>query len=165
MFPARDFIRQNPETVQDLLPAGLARHAEARALVEAHPTGATYLAGYAVEMVLKHAALRTEGLLPHVPVFATLPAARQRLRVWLGDVDHDGYHSLEFWSLLLRETFRHRRGEVPALVAQASRRAALLHHGWSVALRYRDGIVSGVDAAELVSAAGWFVAQQEDLWS
>ena len=46
--------------VQDLIPAGRERLGDAQAaLIHGSPTGAVYIGGYCVEMVLKHAALRT----------------------------------------------------------------------------------------------------------
>ena len=151
--------------VQQLLPAARERHGDAQAaLANGSPTGAVYLAGYTVEMALKHSCLRTEGvaLYEHVP--PALAPARARLRLWLGEVPHDGYHSLEFWGLLLRETHRHRRGRVPKLVATAAGKAAKLHQCWMVALRYRSGLLQSNDARQFLQEGGWFLAHANELW-
>lgn len=151
--------------LQDLIPAARERFGDAQAcVVSGSPTGAVYLAGYCVEMTLKHAALRAEGLRPFDQVRDALAPARARLTAWLGPVEHETYHSLEFWALLLRETFRNRRGNVPALIQQASRRAARLHHGWRVALRYYERMIPTADAEAFLREAGWFTAKAEELW-
>jgi hypothetical protein len=165
MHWVRAELEAQPEMVQDLVPAGRERLGDAQAvLTGGSATGSVYLAGFCVEMILKHAALRTEGLQPYESVRASLAPARGRLLQWLGPVDHESYHSLEFWALLLRETFRHRRGDVPAHIAQAVRRASQLHQGWAVALRYHSAMVSVADAQEFLRAAGWFGARAHELW-
>lgn len=71
--------------VQDLVPAAHERLGDAQAaLTSGSPTGSVYLAGYSVEMVLKHAAFRAEGLQPYAYVRDALAPARGRLNVWLG---------------------------------------------------------------------------------
>jgi hypothetical protein len=151
--------------VQQLLPAARERLGDAQAaLTTGSPTGSVYLAGYGVEMVLKHAAFRTEGLLPQTVVRDALAPARARLAAWLGPIDHESYHSLEFWALLLRETFRQRRGTVPADIASAVQRACHLHQGWQVALRYRSEMIASPDAGDFLRAAGWFTAHANELW-
>lgn len=151
--------------VQQLVPAARERLGDAHAaLTTGSPTGSVYLAGYGVEMVLKHAALRTEGLPPHATVRDALAPARGRLGAWLGPIEHESYHSLEFWALLLRETFRHRRGAVPALVKSAVQSACHLHQCWQVALRYRSALVAGPDAKEFLRMAGWFPSHANELW-
>lgn len=154
-----------PEMVQDLVPAARERLGDAQAaLASGSPTGSVYLAGYSVEMVLKHAAFRAEGLQPYAYVRDALAPARGRLNAWLGPVDHDAYHSLEFWALLLRETHRHRRGEVPANVSIAIRAACRLHECWQVALRYRSAMVSVPDAQSFLREAGRFPSRSDELW-
>jgi hypothetical protein len=161
----RSSLLSNPEMVQQLVPAAQERLGDAQAaLTTGSPTGSVYLAGYGIEMVLKHAALRTEGLPPHAPVRDALAPARARLRVWLGPIDHESYHSLEFWALLLRETFRHRRGAVPATIASAARTACRLHQCWQVSLRYRSTMVASPDATEFLRSAGWFTSHADELW-
>lgn len=151
--------------VQHLVPAARERLGDAQAaLTSGSPTGSVYLAGYGVEMVLKHAVLRTEGLPPYAFVRDALAPARARLGVWLGRVDHESYHSLEFWALLLRETFRHRRGAVPVHIMEAVRAACRLHEGWQVALRYRSAMVASPDAEEFLREAGWFPSRANELW-
>jgi hypothetical protein len=165
MFLTRSLIEHNPEMLQHLLPAADERFGDAAAaLISGSPTGCVYLAGYVVEMVLKHAALRTEGLRPNEPVQPALAPARARVRLWLGDVAHESYHSIQFWALALRETWRHRRGEVPKLIAEATRRAMHLHGGWIVAVRYRSNLVQQLDAKEFLARAGWYRACALDLW-
>ena len=161
----RSALRLQPEMVQDLVPAAHERLGDAQAaLTSGSPTGTVYLAGYSIEMVLKHAAFRAEGLPPFAFVRDALAPARGRLNVWLGPVDHDSYHSLEFWALLLRETHRHRRGAVPANVSAAIRTACRLHECWQVALRYRSAMVSVPDAQAFLREAGRFPARSDELW-
>jgi hypothetical protein len=116
-------------------------------------------------MVLKHAAFRAEGLQPYAYVRDALAPARGRLNVWLGPVEHDNYHSLEFWALLLRETHRHRRRAVPSNVSIAIRAACRLHECWQMALRYRSAMVSMPDAESFLREAGRFPARSDELWS
>ena len=151
--------------LQQLVPAGRERLGDARAtLAGGSSTGSVYLAGYCVEMVLKHAALRTEGYRVDGLVRDALAPARARLAVWLGPVDHEGYHSLAFWALLLRETFRHRKGSIPVEIGEAVRRALRLHEGWLVALRYHSRMISETDARVFLLEAGWFEARAHELW-
>jgi hypothetical protein len=66
--------------LQQLVPAGRERLGDARAtLADGSSTGSVYLAGYCVEMVLKHAALRTEGCRVNGLVRDALAPARARL--------------------------------------------------------------------------------------
>jgi hypothetical protein len=165
MFWARAAIQANPEMVEHLLPAARERLADAQAAyVGGSPTGTVYLAGFVVEMVLKHATLRTWGLGPQDFLQPALAPARARLNLWLGEVPHESYHSMEFWALSLRETFRHRRGQVPRQVNQAVQRACLLHSAWTVAMRYRASFLQRSDAEEFLSRAGWFKANADAIW-
>jgi hypothetical protein len=165
MHWVRTAIEAQPEMVQGLVPAGRERLGDAQAvLTGGSATGSVYLAGFCVEMVLKHAALRTEGLQPFSSVRDSLAPARGRLEHWLGPVEHESYHSLEFWALLLRETFRHRKGNVPAHIGHAVGRACQLYQGWLVALRYHSAMISTTDAQEFLRAAGWFGARAHELW-
>jgi hypothetical protein len=165
MYWVRAAIEAQPEMVQELVSAGRERLGDAQAvLTGGSATGSVYLAGFGVEMVMKHAALRAAGFRPDAIVRDSLALARGRLEKWLGPVDHESYHSLEFWALLLRETFRHRKGNVPAHIAQAVKRACHLHQGWLVDLRYHSGMVSVADAREFLLAASWFGAKAHELW-
>jgi hypothetical protein len=165
MHWVRAAVLAQPEMVQQLVPAARERLGDAQAvLTGGSSTGSVYFAGYCVEMVLKHAALRTEGHSLYDRVRDALAPARARLAMWLGPVAHESYHSLEFWGLLLRETFRHRKGGVPGHVDEAVRRASRLHQGWLVALRYHSGMVSRVDAQAFLRDAGWFGARAHELW-
>jgi len=115
-------------------------------------------------MVLKHAALRAHHIPPNAPVHGSLAPARARLNQWLGPVDHESYHSLKFWGLLLQETVRQRTGIVPSTVQEATRRATRLHQHWQVALRYRYAMIPRTDAQEFFREVGWFNAKAEELW-
>lgn len=152
--------------VQDLVPAALERFGDAQAaLISGSPTGSVYLAGYSVEMVLKHAAFRVDGLQPYDYVRDALAPARSRLKIWLGrPIEHDSYHSLKFWALLLRETHLHRRGAVPSKVSSIVQAACLLHECWQVALRYRSAMISLPDAQSFLRNAGRFPAKSDELW-
>jgi hypothetical protein len=165
MFLARSAILQDPEMLQHLLPAAKERLGDATAvLISGSPTGCVYLAGYVVEMVLKQAVLRTEGLEPQALVQPALAPTRARMRLWLGNVDHESYHSMKFWALALRETWRYRQGTVPDLISEATKRALALHTGWMVAVRYRSALIQKPDAMEFLSRAGWYQTRALDLW-
>ena len=165
MHWVRAAIDAQPEMVQGLVPAARERLGDAQAaLTSGSATGCVYLAGYGIEMVLKHAALRTEGHNIYDVVRDALRPARERLGLWLGAVDPESYHSLEFWALLLRETFRNRKGGVPGNITEAVRRACRLHEGWRVALRYHASMISVADAQEFLRDAGWFGARADELW-
>lgn len=165
VFWARAAIQANPELVQHLLPIAEERFADAEAAyLRGTPTGTVYLAGFVVEMVLKHATLRTWGLGPHDFVQPALAPARARLKLWLGDVPHESYHSMQFWALSLRETFRHKRGCVPRHVSEAVQRACLLHPAWLVALRYRASMLQRREAEEFLSRVAWFRTKANAIW-
>jgi hypothetical protein len=100
-------------------------------------------------------AFRAEGLQPYAYVRDALAPARGRLNVWLGPVDHDSYHSLEFWACL-RETHRHRRGAVPSNVSIAIRAACRLHECWQVAFATDSAMVSVPDAESFFARPGGF---------
>lgn len=137
---------------------------DASDLLAPDPTAAVYLAGYVVECVMKHAALRVCGSALYGAVWSALRPMRARMELWLGTIGHEAFHSLEFWALGLREAWRHERGEVPAVVSQATQRACACHHGWRVSMRYRSNLISELDARDFLARAVWFRANGDALW-
>jgi hypothetical protein len=164
MFHYRLHDDRSPGTIQDLLLASEARMSDASGLLAPDPTASVYLAGYVVECLLKHAALRVCGSAVYDPVWPALRPMRARVQLWLGVIAHEAFHSLEFWALGLREAWRHERGEVPAVVSQATQRACALHQGWTVSMRYRSNLISEPDARDFHARAVWFRATGDALW-
>lgn len=150
--------------LQDLLPAARERLWDARAALKAgSPTGSVYLAGYSVEMVLKHSALRVDRVSLTASPLSAAVVSRARHEKELGSVEPESYHSLKFWALLLRAAWRVRRNTVPAVVDTALGKSLKLYQGWTVDLRYRSGLINQSDAVEFVREASWFVARSAEL--
>jgi len=152
------------EMLQDLLPAAKERLVDARAvLTHGSPTGSVYLAGYSVEMVLKHAALRVDRVSLTAPPKAAAAVTRARLKAEVGEVEPEHYHSLRFWALILRAAWRSRRGVVPEIVNEAVSKAERLYQGWMVDMRYRSMMIAPKDAMEFFRHASWFVSHAAEL--
>ena len=166
VYWARDPLHSRPELVQDLIPAAQERFYDAQAaFTHGSPTGSVYLAGYCVEMVLKHAALRVDCVRPYANVRDALAPARAHLDRWIGrHVDHEQYHSLEFWALLLTQAFLHRTRTISSLVSDACARAKQLHAHWHVALRYRSEVITTSEAQDFLRKVGWFNVKAGELW-
>jgi hypothetical protein len=131
-----------------------------------HTGSGIYLLGYAAEMLLKAAYFRFIGLSENDVVSAS---RRQEARIdaqTLGiTVSDEGFHSIEFWSLLLRLR-RHADGRLfPSgfeneLIAHAS----TLHLNWHFAMRYLPGTAYTVDNESMFESTSWFIANSLDLW-
>lgn len=164
MHLVRPHLAAKTEMLQHLLPAAKERLFDARAVLkQGSPTGCVYLAGYSVEMVLKHAALRVDGVRLTASPVAAAAASRAHLEREIGQVDHEHYHSLRFWALLLRAAWRLRRGNVPTVVEDAVSKAQKLYQGWMVDLRYRSALIGFADAESFIREAGWFVDRATEL--
>jgi HEPN domain-containing protein len=152
------------EQVQLLLGAADERLSDAHAVLDGgSPTGSVYLAGYAVELVLKHAALRVDRASPTSHPLDAIATSRARLKPLLGEIDPMSNHGLLFLAVLLQAAWRYRHSQVPQVVSEAVNRAKKLNKCWSVDLRYQAGLVAQKDALQFVGEARWFVVHAKTL--
>ena len=147
-----------------------------------HPTSdyrsaGVYLMGYVAEMLLKSAYFRFKDNPPvpsgHVVDAAKRTAARAeagRLSGLLGlpaVVEHDGYHSIEFWAFLVRE-YRRDQSHAwadPAFDLNFRSCVDRLHNNWRVSMRYYSDSSLTLDAISVAEDGTWLVTNYTSLWS
>lgn len=163
----RRLLQTEPEILSHLDLAADARLSEARQLaVSGEPHASVYLAGYSAEMTLKLAALRVQGTRPYHLVKPRLAPLASQAKLLIGDVDHEGYHSVKFWALLLRELRRSKGLTMDASLArEVVARSLRIYENWDVSMRYRPRLVSVADAKKVLEDVGWLRNQSSKLWS
>jgi hypothetical protein len=154
------------ETLQDLELAAERRYREGVELIaRGHPAGGIYLMGYVAEMVLKYAYFRYVGARPSDRVTPRLGPARARGRILIPGILDESYHSLEFWSRLLRaERQRDNRPLQPEIDAPFVQRTRRLHQNWWVHMRYLPDHVQDWELRCMRADVGWLRKQRLQLW-
>ena len=157
-MPLRQFIRNSPETLSDMLLAADDRYLEGEELLLAQRfDGCVYLFGYAAEMWLKAACLRLRGNGPASPVKAGLPALRAWMKGVAPHVLFTDYHDLAFLAACVR-TLRDGAGRpLPSDLATElqDRVMAGLHERWVVDMRYRRSALAAADAWAALLDTWW----------
>ncbi|MBC7805940.1 MAG: hypothetical protein H7145_07295 [Akkermansiaceae bacterium] len=125
---------------------------------------AIYQYGYVAEMVLKTAYFRVIGNNPADPVAAMLrPARNAGNRLSLGIPD-ENYHSLRFWSELLRAERRQQNRPLPSVIEMyliAYTRDLYLN--WMVEMRYHPNRATRPEAVDVAEAADWLFNNRAEL--
>ncbi|MGK4004445.1 hypothetical protein WMF31_17555 [Sorangium sp. So ce1036] len=94
-----------PETPQSFLLAAEERYFDAAELLtRGRTTGAIDLAGFVVEMLLKHAAFRLRGAGPGTAVGPSFGPAMKWATELIRTIDPERKHSLWFWAQFVRRT-------------------------------------------------------------
>jgi hypothetical protein len=161
----RSRYKDTAETVQDFELAAEDRYFEGlNLLLEGHYQGGVYLLGYTAEMLVKYACYRVSGARLSDPV---LPATYRRwTQALVNDVDTEGFHSLLFWSTLLRELRRYFGRKLDPLLDQSfAQRMRRIHQCWFVEMRYRSRLVTQMEAAQVYNDVSWMRTYRSKLWS
>ena len=138
-MPLRQRLEAVSETIQEFEFSSQEKALEGEALIAGGYNGAgIYLLGYSAEMLLKTGYFRLTGAGWSDRIQPRLGLALTSARILIPHVPHEGYHSLRFWSSLLRETRRHRHKAMPPLLeAQLVSRTRRLHQNCWIGTRYR----------------------------
>jgi len=154
------------ETVQEFDLASRQKYREGTALVAAGYLGAgIYLLGYSAEMLLKNAYFRFMGASAVDRIQPRLAPALAAGRLYNPGVPHESYHSLRFWSLLLREARRRqRRPLLPLVDASFMARTRRLHQTAWIGMRYRPDQATIQEAQSAQSDVGWLHRHETELW-
>lgn len=165
-MPLRYRVENEPESIQELELAAREKYLEGLELmVSGQPGGGIYLMGYAAEMLLKTAFFLFEGARPADLVLPRLAPALHLAQTLIPDVNHETYHSLRFWALLLIERRcqqnRPLPDEVEARLRQGTRR---LHQNWYVAMRYHADRSDRLEMRSVDDDVTWLEENHPALW-
>lgn len=162
----RQRLEKVPETVQEFDLSAAQKYQEGAVLIAAGHNGAgIYLLGYSAEIILKNAYFRYMGANWADRIQPRLGLALISGRMYIPLVPHEGYHSLRFWALLLRETRRFQRRPLPPLLdAQFVSRTRRLHQNCWIGSRYRRDQATGMEAATVLEDAAWLQRNYSVLW-
>jgi hypothetical protein len=98
-------------------------------------------------------------------VVALLPPARHRATAAYGPgLDHEHFHSVLFWALLLAAD-RRRLGKPARIATETVNRANRVHDLWAVSMRYRSGVVDRDGATQVLGEVSWMHSNRLRLWS
>ena len=164
-MPLRLEWDQEPETPQVVELALIDRYASAQQLMLVEEwDAAIYIFGYVAEMVLKTAYFRVRGNNPSDTVALMLSPAKTRGQQIIPDIAHENYHSLDFWSALLRaERTQQQRPLLPAVEAQLISFTQTLYQNWMVEMRYHPNRASEANAQLVADAAEWLFSIRVEL--
>jgi len=165
-MPLRQRLEAVPETVQEFDLAAAQKYREGAALIAAGYNGAgVYLLGYSAEMLLKNSYFRYTGARPADLTQPRLGAALTAGRRYVPHIPHEAYHSLRFWSLLLRELRRHdKRALPPAVDAPFVSRTRRLYQNWWIGMRYHQEQSIPLEARSVYSDVTWLRDNYITLW-
>ncbi|GAB4459957.1 MAG: hypothetical protein OHK0029_23200 [Armatimonadaceae bacterium] len=153
------------ETPQLLERALVDRFSAANALL-AHGQWDTaiYLFGYVVEMVLKTAYFRAIRNSLFAPVGAMLRPARNAGNRLIPGIPDENYHSLRFWSELLRAERRQQNRVLhPVTEMWLAEYTRVLYQNWMVEMRYHPNRADRRTAVDVAEAATWFFDHRAEL--
>ena len=155
------------DTWPELERAALARYWDGFVLAGASDhrgTGAIYLFGYAIEMLLKTAYYRLRGIAGQTDLEPELRNVRQRAEA-LGFRWRGNYHNLDSWVRLLIEQRRTAGGALdPVTAGQLRRHVSLITSHWSEVLRYKDTAADETDVQEVFDSVEWIRERYSVLW-
>jgi len=126
-----------------------------------HSTGAVYLLGYVVEMLLKTAYFQMTGVSTNESLEPYLQQARKK-PAWTGRNLHD----LKSWAALINEV-RFVRGKAwsPILAGSIERHVLIVSSHWRESLRYTSFTATNAELEEVLTSVGWLRANYDLLWS
>jgi len=124
-------------------------------------TGAVYILGYVVEMLLKVGFFRISGIPDNVDVKPYLGTARTHTS-WTGR----NYHDLQAWCNLLIDA-RLRRGVQfdPVFAGELTRRVMAVGLHWREDLRYKQSPANDAEVSDVLENADWVLSNCILLWS
>lgn len=156
----RDLLSTS-DSIEELEAAGMDRWQESLTLGRrGFLTGASYLAGYVAEIILKCAVLRVWGYGPRETIDrSTLRTLAEMGRRDLGiREEHEGFHSPLFWARFLVES-RARFGAalVPGITERLLTNCQRIWSNWNPVLRYKIIEVEPFMLRQLLNDAGWLL--------
>jgi hypothetical protein len=160
-------LETKPETLLDLARASRSRYFEGLDLIRVgKPWAGIYLAGYAVEMILKNAYFLCKGVSFFDPVKpeldGTKAAAVQVLKVARRE---EGFHSILFWAdMLVAERRRKGRPLASSLEIDLLNQAHNMYDHWWVFMRYRREEPEPIEVKTFVESVSWFMSKRSELW-
>ena len=161
-----DRVRDGEGLLQDFALAAEERFLDAQMLLaRGHGTGATYVAGYVAEMLLKSAVFLFDGARPSDMIYPRLSPVKKWAQKSLPAIPFTNYHDVLFWAWVLRKRRAEKGRALPDLVAQNLMRIAYrLSRGWSVELRYFGFEVTVEDARQCFQDVAWIKKNHAELW-
>ncbi len=150
--------RFQPDSIQVFRAAVMLRFTEAESLAATgHRTGAIYLLGYSVEMILKAAYFSLVGFAPRqtISLLDLRGAALSASFPWPGP----NLHHLSNWAHLLverRATMPHGAYPVPGFSSDIVRLSGQLYRVWRESMRYHKNLAYPYEIAQAREAAHWF---------
>ena len=162
----RTRLQNRPETAQDFEIAAESRYWEGVELSCAGRSyAAIYLLGYAAEIYLKLASLHLDGLRPTDPIKPRLPPARDWMSKYAPAVSPESYHSLIFWSTLLRVKRRWQGRPLDfSLEAGLTQRVRRIYGNWWVEMRYRHETIAPRELQSAYDDVTWLRNHYFWLW-
>jgi hypothetical protein len=124
----------------------------------ANRAGSAYLLGYSIEIALKAAYFRVEGLGPTSPIDRPrLNTTKLRIGLLGVTTPHESLHSVLYWCDALRALRASQGSPLPAVAdAELQRHTRSSYDRWWVEMRYKPSATSATALSELVEAATWF---------
>ena len=123
-----------------------------------------YLFGYVAEMILKTAYFRVIGNSLADLVKPMLVPARNNGAALIPGISYESYHSLRFWSELLRAERNIQGRGLPAATENILiQYTNLLYDKWMVEMRYHPNKANEADAREVAEAVQWLFDNRIDL--
>lgn len=162
-MPKQLLERCNPDSIREFRAAAQVRFNDALAMAEkGRTTGAIYLWGYTVEMVLKAA------------YFACLAIQENQALTWRGDIGpaidigrqkyninwtkKGAGHNVRAWAELLVVEQSSASNALFPLANDVQQRARLIERLWNESLRYRRNRAYEHEMSQVRAAAEWFLA-------
>lgn len=133
---------------------------------------ACYLMGYAIEILVKTAFFRFDGIHAGADLRPSLRVARRHPRftqpTGLSTIQAHGIHNVRAWGDLLIDA-RQRAGPAramdPILAGKLVYELRWVENNWSETLRYRRSIPAAEEIARLLSIADWLRTHYSAFWS
>ena len=133
-------------------------------LAQSEWDAAIYLYGYVAEMVLKTAYFRIVGNNPADPVSAMLRPARNAGNRLIPGIADESYHSLRFWSELLRAEWQQQNRPLAAITEMyLIEYSRVLYLNWMVEMRYHPNRADRHEAGDVAEAADWLFNNRAEI--
>lgn len=125
-------------------------------------TGAVYLCGYCVEMLLKISYFQYTNLSSNLDLMNGPIQTAMQSPYWNG---RRSGHNLYGWAVLLIDTRAQQgRGFTPSFSAQLVRYTLIIESFWRETLRYRYSKASNHEVQEVFQAADWLLSVYQSFW-
>ncbi len=162
----RHRLEREPESISIVSLAAEQRYWDGlEALLAGRLAAAVYFFGLSVEIHLKVAAAKVDGLPPTTDLRAWLNTTKQLMNV-APSVVPEGFHSILYWSGYIQRRRSVQSKPLPQDTAEKLRRHTMaVYATWWNEMRYHPEQVSANEAKMVYRAASWARARIADLWS